>query len=259
MVFRTVLARLGAGSARVDTVLDSTETTPGGTVSGMVDLTGGRVAQEIDEIRVELVATVRVPIGDTAQRENVTFDTRTVARAFRIEPGEKRRIPFGARVPLQCPLTLLAGRPLPDVWVELRTLVAIPGAVGPRARAPVGVLPLPVQHAVLRALDDRGFSFAGAEVEAGRLRGSDLRSCQELRFVPPRELRGPLKHLGATFLADRQGVEVVLAVHRRGRLLSEGQDGGSRLFVSYQGTDVAAIGTRLDAAIGQVRVRHGGP
>ena len=63
MAFRDALARLGLGNAGVDVALGSPETTPGGSVSGTVELTGGKVAQDIDEIRVELVTTVRVPHG----------------------------------------------------------------------------------------------------------------------------------------------------------------------------------------------------
>ena len=47
MAFRNALARLGAGGASVDTVLDLVETTPGGAVTGTVHLTGGKVAQDV--------------------------------------------------------------------------------------------------------------------------------------------------------------------------------------------------------------------
>ena len=65
MAFRGMMARLGSGGARVETVLDRPETTPGGAVTGTVHVTGGSVAQEVTEVRVSLQATVEVERGDS--------------------------------------------------------------------------------------------------------------------------------------------------------------------------------------------------
>ncbi|WP_369133840.1 sporulation protein [Modestobacter sp. I12A-02662] len=257
MAFRDLMARLGAGNATVDAVLDHPETTPGGSVSGTVTVTGGRIPQDVREVRVELVATVEVESGDNTWREDVTFGTTAVGGAFRVEPGEQRRIPFSFRVPLQCPFTSLDGWRLHGMKVGLRTRVDIPEAVDPGDVDPVEVLPLPVQRTVLQALTARGFSFKGADVEKGRLRGSDLPFYQEVEFAPPRDLRGRVNELEVTFLADPQGVEVVLEVDRRGGLLTEGRDVGGRVHVGHADTDVAAVGARLDAAIRQLGARRG--
>ncbi|SEK56811.1 sporulation-control protein [Blastococcus sp. DSM 46786] len=257
MAFKKLMARLGAGNAQVETVLVSPDTTPGGTVAGTVTVTGGSVAQQFDRIRVELVATVEVESGDASWREDVTFGAAVVAEGSTIEAGEQRSIPFGFDVPWQCPFTTVGQWHLRGMRVGLRTRVDIPGGVDPGDLDAVHVRPLPVQVAVLEALERLGFSFRGADVEKGRVRGSELPFYQEVEFWPPRELRGRINELEVTFLTDHQGADVVLEVDRRGGLLSEGRDVAGRLRLSHDDTDVAAVAARLDAAVRQLGARRG--
>ncbi|MGY1712705.1 sporulation protein [Geodermatophilus sp. SYSU D00758] len=257
MGFRDLMAKLGAGNASVDAVLDTPTTTPGGTVTGTVHLTGGDVAQEITEIRVALEATVEVERGDNSWKENVAFGTATVAGAGRIEPGTRHAIPFGLAVPWQCPITSIDGWTLRGMRVGLRTRVDIRGAVDPGDLDPVTVTPLPVQRTVLQALDGLGFSFRGADVEKGHLPGSSLPFYQEVEFAPPMSLRGRVNEVEVTFLADPQGVEVVLEVDRRGGLLTEGRDVSGRLRLAHSDTDVHAVAARLDEVVRQLGARRG--
>ncbi|MGY1809007.1 sporulation protein [Blastococcus sp. SYSU D00669] len=256
MAFRNLMARLGAGGADVETVLDSADTTPGGTVSGTATVTGGKLAQDVDEIRVELVATVEVEGQDGEWREDVVFGAGAIAGATRIEPGERRSVPFRFAVPLQCPFTTLDGWHLRGMKVGLRTRVDISGAVDPGDLDAIAVHPLPVQRTVLQALGQRGFRFVGADVEKGRLRGSDLPFYQEVEFAPPPDLRGRVNELEVTFLADPQGVEVVLEVDRRGGLLTDGYDAAGRLYLPHH-TDLAAAAAQLDDAVRRLGARRG--
>ncbi len=257
MALRGMMARLGSGGAGVETVLDRAETTPGGAVTGTVHVTGGSVAQDVTEVRVALQATVEVESGDSSWREEAVFGTAAVAGAGRLEPGQQYQVPFSLPVPWQCPITAIDGWHLRGMRVGLRTRVDIPGSVDPGDLDPVTVLPLPVQRTVLHALDGLGFAFRGADVEKGRIRGSDLPFYQEVEFAPPPGLRGRVNELEVTFLADPQGVDVVLEVDRRGGLLSEGRDVGGRLRLSHSDTDVRAVAAHLDAAVRQLGARRG--
>ncbi|SFO71448.1 sporulation-control protein [Geodermatophilus dictyosporus] len=257
MAFRNLMAKLGAGNASVDTVLDSPVTTPGGTVTGTVHLTGGQVAQDIAECRVSLQARVEVESGDHEWREDVVFGTAVVAGAGRIEPGVKAAVPFSFPVPWQCPFTAVDGWTLRGVSIGLRTRVDIPGASDPGDLDAVVVEPLPVQRTVIAALSGLGFAFRGADVEKGRLAGSDLPFYQEVEFAPPSSLRGRVNELEVTFLAGPHGVEVVLEVDRRGGLFTEGRDVGARLQLRHTDTDVSAVAAQLDAAVRQLGARRG--
>ncbi|HZH23030.1 MAG TPA: sporulation protein [Geodermatophilus sp.] len=257
MAFRGMMARLGSGGAGVETVLDRPDTTPGGSVTGTVHVTGGKVPQDVTEVRVALQATVEVESGDSSWREEVTFGTVAVAGAARIEPGAQHALPFSLPVPWQCPITAIDGWQLRGMRVGLRTRLDIAGSVDPGDLDPVTVLPLPVQRTVLHALDGLGFAFRGADVEKGRIRGSELPFYQEVEFTPPYSLRGRVNELEVTFLADPQGVDVVLEVDRRGGLLSEGRDVGGRLRLAHTDTDVRAVAAQLDAAVRQLGARRG--
>ena len=257
MAFRGMMARLGSGGAGVETVLDRPETTPGGSVTGTVHVTGGKVPQDVTEVRVALQATVEAESGDSSWREEVTFGTVAVAGAARIEPGAQHALPFSLPVPWQCPVTAIDGWQLRGMRVGLRTRLDIAGSVDPGDLDPVTVLPLPVQRTVLHALDGLGFAFRGADVEKGRIRGSELPFYQEVEFTPPYSLRGRVNELEVTFLADPQGVDVVLEVDRRGGLLSEGRDVGGRLRLAHTDTDVRAVAAHLDAAVRQLGARRG--
>ena len=256
MAFKGMMAKLGAGGASVDAVLDSAQTTPGGQVTGQVHLTGGKVAQEVREIRVALQATVEVESGDSEWKENVTFGTTPVASGPRIEAGERRTVPFALSVPWQCPFTTVGGWTLRGMKVGVRTTVDIPGAVDPGDLDPVAVQPLPVQVAALDALSRLGFTFRGADVEKGRLRGSDLPFYQEVEFAPPGDLRRSMNELEVTFLADPSGVDVVLEVDRRGGLLSSGSDAAGRLRLQHTDS-VDAIARSLDDAVRSLGRRRG--
>lgn len=257
MAFRNLMARLGAGGASVDAVLDSPETTPGGTVTGRVDLVGGQTVQEVAEIRVALEATVEVESGDHSWREDVTFGTTPVAGSGTIEPGARHSFPFSFPVPWQCPITAIDGWQLRGMRVGLRTRVDVPGAVDPGDLDPVTVLPLPVQRTVLQALGQLGFGFRSADVEKGRLPGSDLPFYQEVEFAPPPSLRGRINELEVTFLTDPHGVEVVLEADQRGGLLSSGRDVAARIRLGHRDTDVAQVASQLDAVVRQLGARRG--
>lgn len=257
MALRKALARLGSGGATVDTVLDTPEVVPGGTVAGTVHLVGGGVEQDVTEVRVSLEATVEVESGDAEWREDVTFGTAPVAGATRLEPGQRRSVPFRLAVPWECPITAIDGWHLRGMRVGVQTRVDIAGAVDPGDLDPVAVTPLPVQRAVLHALDALGFRFLGADVERGRLPGSTLPFHQEVEFAPPPSLRGRINELEVTFLAAPQGVDVVLEADRRGGLFTEGRDAVGRLRLGHGDTDPRRLAPALDQAVRELGGRRG--
>lgn len=188
--------------------------------------------------------------------ENVTFGTTPVAGSFRMEPGERQSLPFAFPVPWQCPFTSVGGWTLRGMRLGVRTRVDVPGAVDPGDLDALSVEPLPVQTAVLQALEQLGFGFRRADVERGRLRGSDLPFYQEVEFAPPGHLRRSINELEVTFLADPAGCDVVLEVDRRGGLLTEGRDAAGRLRVQHHDT-AASVSRDLDAAVQRLGRRRG--
>ncbi|NAZ85699.1 sporulation protein [Kineococcus indalonis] len=256
MGLRDLAARFGAGAASVDTVLERDVARPGGPVAGRVVVVGGAVAQDVQEVVVALQARVEVESGDSEWREDVVFARARVGGGFTTAPGERAELPFSLLLPWQTPVTAIGGWHLRGVHVGVVTRLVVAGAVDPGDLDALTVAPLPVQQAVVDALGSLGWRFKSADVEKGRVRGSELPFHQELEFAPPRHVRG-VNELEVTFLADPHGVDVVLEADRRGGLLTEGRDVVSRLRLSHADTDRARVAGALEAAVRELGSRRG--
>jgi sporulation-control protein len=257
VAFRKLMARLGAGGAGVETVLDQAVTTPGSTVGGRVTLTGGSIAQDVEEVRVALQATVEVESGDHEWREEVTFASQPVTGRLQLQPGQTETLPFALQVPWQCPITTIDGWQLRGARIGVRTRAAVAGAVDPGDLDPLEVAPLPVQRAVIDALTGLGFRFRTADVEKGRLPGSDVPFYQEVEFSPGGVYAGRINELEVTFLADGTGMDVVLEADRRGGFLSSGYDAVARLRLAHTDTDVRRLAPLLDEQVRHLGSRRG--
>ncbi|AEH10291.1 MULTISPECIES: sporulation protein [Protofrankia] len=257
MGMKRMMARLGVGNADVETVLDRPEVLPGGLVTGTVTIKGGKVDQEVNEIRVALEATVEVETDDSTWYENVSFGTRSIGGKFTIAANQETSGRFELPVPWQTPITDVGGWHLRGMKIGVKTTVDIPGAIDPGDLDPVSVRPLPVQEAILAALGDLGFRFHSADVEKGRLAGSDLPFYQEIELHPGGEYARRIKELEVTFLVDAAGVDVVLEADRRGGLLRAGGDALSRLRVGHHDTDRHHLSGLLHEQLQHLGARRG--
>ncbi len=251
------MARLGVGNAEVETVLDRSETLPGTVVTGVTTIKGGKVDQEIEKVLVALQATVEVERDDSTWYEEVTFGTQQIGGNVTIAAGQEVGGRFELPVPWQTPITDIGGWHLHGMKIGVRTTLAIPGAVDPGDVDPVSVHPLPVQEAVLAALGDLGFRFRSADVEKGRIHGSELPFYQEIELSPSGEYARRIKELEVTFLVDPNGADVVLEADRRGGLLSSGGDSLSRFRISHHDTDRYALTGLLQQQLEALGRRRG--
>ncbi|CAO5256253.1 sporulation protein [Frankia sp. AgKG'84/4] len=257
MGMKRFMSRLGVGSAEVETVLDRPDTQPGTVVTGLTTVTGGKVDQEIEKILVALEATVEVDRGDETWYEQVTFGSQQIGGGFTIHPGQQVSGRFELPVPWQTPITDVGGWHLRGMKIGVRTTLAIAGAVDPGDLDPVGVHPLPIQEAVLAALGDLGFHFHSADVEKGRLAGSELPFYQEIEMRPGSGHSRRIRELEVTFLVDGAGMDVVLEADRRGGLLSAGGDELSRFRVAHHDLDRRALAGLLNQQLEHLGRRRG--
>jgi sporulation-control protein len=257
MGMKRFMARLGVGSAEVETVLDRPETMPGAVVTGLTTVTGGKVEQEIEKVLVALEATVEVETNDSTWYEQVTFGSQQIGGGLVIAPGQQVTGRFELPVPWQTPITDVGGWHLRGMKIGVRTTLAIPGALDPGDLDPITVHPLPIQEAILAALGDLGFRFRSADVEKGHLGGSTLPFYQEIELTPSGEYARRIKELEVTFLVDEHGLDVVLEADRRGGLLRSGSDTLSRFRVSHTDTDRAGLGRLMHDQLQQLGARRG--
>ena len=225
--FNKVFASVGIGSAAVDTKLEKDTYMPGEAVNGVVEIKGGKVEQQVDEIYLTLNTTYLRESDDKKYTVTAAIDRFRLTTPFVIRPNEKKDIPFSFQLPFDTPLSI--GRS--KVWVT--TGLDIKGGVDPSDKDYLKVVPNSLMSAVFAAIDQLGFRIREADCEEAprRLRGR-LPFVQEFEFVPTSgAFRGKLDELEVVFFPLGNGsLDIMFQVDRRAR-------GLSGLFSEALGTD----------------------
>ncbi|UHA75014.1 sporulation protein [Paenibacillus sp. 481] len=230
-MFNRMLASIGIGSAKVDTLLEKARYAPGEEVRGVVKLNGGQVAQQIDGIRLQLMSQYVKEVDDrktTYQHELARF---RVSDAFSIQASEAREIPFSFILPSNVPLTIGTA----PVW--LKTELDIPSAIDPTDNDRIEVVPTVEQSIIIDGVNRLGFRLRKAECEYAARLGGSLPFVQEFEFVPTSHFRGDLDELEIMFFTTEQGIELLIQIDRRARgfagLFAEAMD-MDETFVRYR-------------------------
>lgn len=235
-MFRRLKAVFGGGTT-VETTVHTPLAQPGGVLEGVVEVVGGEVEQEIRYLALALVARVEVETDDGEHHQDRTFAEQAIHGAFTLRPGERRNVPFVLALPLETPFNVLGGHELPQVRLGLRTELEIARSTDKGDFDPIRVAPLPAQERILDALERIGCRLKGADLEKGRIPGSQLPFYQELEYTLPGEFARAMAELEVTFLAGPHSVDVLLEGDRRGGFLDAGGDRVHRLTVGYDAVD----------------------
>jgi sporulation-control protein len=215
--FNKVFASVGIGSAAVDTKLEKDTYMPGETVNGVVEIKGGKIDQQVDEIYLTLNTTYLRESDDKKYTVTAAIEKFRLTTPFVIRANEKKDIPFSFQLPLDTPLSI--GRS--KIWVT--TGLDIKGGVDPSDKDYLKVVPNSLMSAVFNAIDNLGFRIREADCEEAprRLRGR-LPFVQEFEFVPIAGLfRGRLDELEVVFFPSGNGMlDIMFQVDRRARGLS---------------------------------------
>jgi sporulation-control protein len=215
--FNKVFASVGIGSAAVDTKLEKDTYMPGETVNGVVEIKGGKVEQQVDEIYLTLNTTYVRESDDKKYTVTAAIDRFRLTTPFTVRPNEEKHIPFSFQLPFDTPLSI--GRS--KIWVT--TGLDIKGGVDSSDKDYLKVIPNPLMSAVFKTIDNLGFRIREADCEEAprRLRGR-LPFVQEFEFVPTSGLfRGRLDELEVVFFPSGNGtLDIMFQVDRRARGLS---------------------------------------
>ncbi|WML25925.1 sporulation protein [Neobacillus sp. OS1-33] len=215
--FNKVFASVGIGSAAVDTKLQKDTYMPGETVNGVVEIKGGKVEQQVDEIYLTLNTTYLRESDDKKYTVTASIDRFQLTTPFTVRPNEQKDIPFSFQLPFDTPLSI--GRS--KIWVT--TGLDIKGGVDPSDKDSLKVVPNQLMSAVFKAIDNLGFRIREADCEEAprRLRGR-LPFVQEFEFVPTSGLfRGKLDELEVVFFPSGNGsLDIMFQVDRRARGLA---------------------------------------
>jgi len=255
--FGRMLASVGIGSAKVDTVLEKAAYYPGEVVRGAVRIQGGSVEQRLDGIELSVMTTYLQELNDSKIYKNAEISSVRVSQPQTIAPQEYKEIPFSFELPGITPLTV--GRA--PVWIKTRA--DIQSAVDPSDEDRIQVMPNAYQRTVLEAVESIGFRLREAElVHAPRLR-TPLPFVQEFEYVPiGGRYRGKLDEVELVFLSVRpDGVDLLLQIDRKARGFlghfaeSLGTD-ESYVRLSLGAGDLNAGSSRVASAIDSVIMRY---
>lgn len=213
-IFNKVFASVGIGAARVDTKLYESNVTAGQEIKGVVEIAGGNIAQQIDEIYITLNTTYIKERNDSKMNQHAIIDKFRISESFTIEANEKREIPFTYILPLDIPVTLGKTK----VW--LQTGLDIKNAIDPTDRDFIEVRPSELMTAVLETVNDLGFRLRKVDCEEAPYKFKKrLPFIQEFEFVPMSgSFRGKLDEVELVFFPQSGNTtEILMQVDRRAR------------------------------------------
>ncbi|CAI6086418.1 sporulation protein [Cohnella sp. JJ-181] len=214
--FGRVLASVGIGAAKLDTVLEKSSYAQGEEIRGVVRVQGGSLEQRIDGIGLSVMTTYLREINDNKIRQHAVIAQYRVAGPLTVQPQEQREIPFSFVLPASVPISIGGGQ----AWIK--TVADIQSAVDPTDEDAIHVVPGAGQRVVLEAVEQMGFRLRHSEtVYAPRLGGS-VPYVQELEWIPSGgRYRGRLDELELTFVGPASdGLRLLLQIDRRASGLS---------------------------------------
>lgn len=218
-MFSKILASIGIGSAKVDTVLTTETLMPGGLVEGEIRTQGGNVEQHIKGIELALMTQAKYETEDDGTDwKNIQLQSFYVADAFTLQPDEKHTIPFSFQLGPETPITTLGGES--RVWLD--TGLDIDMALDPSDKDYLQVQPTPVIQHMIDSLNNNGFVIAKTDVETGYLSGDGFASqsgCyQEIEFRPTGlGMFASLQEVEASFITTDQHTHALIELDRRFR------------------------------------------
>jgi sporulation-control protein len=104
-MFKKILASVGIGAAKVDTILETEHLQPGQLFNANIVITAGDVAQEIAGLDLFLMTRVKVDGEEGEYFTNHVIDQWRITDIGTVEPGEVKSIPFEARLHPETPIT----------------------------------------------------------------------------------------------------------------------------------------------------------
>ncbi|RIW28517.1 sporulation protein SpoOM [Bacillus salacetis] len=212
--FNKVFASVGIGAASVDTKLEKNRYSAGERVSGIVEVKGGNIEQEIDSIYLKLYTTYIRESDDKKYTDSACIEKVQISEPFVIKANELKQFPVSFELPFDTPVTVGNTR----VWVA--TGLDIKNAVDPNDKDYLEISPNEMMNSIFASLGRLGFKLRKADCEQAprHLRGKNP-FVQEFEFIPVTgTYRSRLDELEVIFTNQRlNSVDVLLEVDRKAR------------------------------------------
>jgi len=216
-MFKKILASVGIGAAKVDTVLETEHLQPGQKFNAVIVIKGGDVDQEISGLDLALMTRVKVENDDGEYFTNHVIEKWRITDIGMIAAGAEKHIPFEARLHSETPITEInAGYNQSHVWLE--TGLDIDLALDPTDRDALHIYPNDAVSTLMEAMNRLGFSLVKADVEKGYLKAPTFQShsgCyQELEYRPNSRSLFGLQEIELSFVPEAHKTHVLIELDR---------------------------------------------
>lgn len=212
--FKNAMASIGIGGAKVDTILHTSQVEPGGIVSGVIKIFGGKVEQSIKAVRLVVKTHYEKESNDKKLTATANIQKYIVEINKTVFSEEKFEVPFSFKLSENCPVSTYKHR----VWIatELDIEKALDSSDGDN----LNVIPSRKMQNIFTAFSELGFRSRETENIQSLFRINNMPFVQEFEFVP---MSGPLyRRLDEVELiisANDSGFNLYLEVDRSGKTL----------------------------------------
>ncbi|MCM3720253.1 sporulation protein [Fictibacillus phosphorivorans] len=250
-----MLASVGIGAAKVDTILDKDTYSPGETITGTIKIVGGNADQKIDHINLYVMTEFYREVNDKKVRDTAAIEKTTVGSSLDVKGGSSQEIPFSLQLPYHTPYTL--GRT--PVWIK--TGLDVQMAVDPTDNDQIRVQPDTGTASIFNAIEQLGFRLRKATCEAApRFMRRRLPFLQEFEYVPASgAYRGKLDELEVIFVPQTNSIELLMEIDKRGKglfgMLEEAMDLDERKvrlsFTRAELQDLSGVKAKIEGTLRQ--------
>jgi voltage-gated potassium channel len=217
IVFDKILASVGIGGAKIDTVIKEQEIVVGDTITGRIYITGGNTAQDISGIKLALKTSVEVESGDSEFNSVHTIDQWEITDKFILQPKENISYDFEIKIHNETPITSLNCLSKSKVWLD--TDLDIDFAIDSTDKDWLIIFPTKPIERFFVAMDRLGYLLHSSDTELGYLNGGNFKShsgCyQEFEFRPKR--MSNINEVEASFVIEHGKTNVLLEIDRKFR------------------------------------------
>ncbi|GAB6098326.1 sporulation protein [Halanaerocella petrolearia] len=219
-MFQKLMASIGIGAARVDTLLEKKQIQPGEEVKGQIKIYGGNIEQKIDKLYLYVMTQYEKEVDDKKTIAEEKIQQVDISVDQTIQPEDETEHSFSFILDKQTPIS---NSRFP-VWIH--TGLDIKRAIDPKDNDRLEILPHKYLKVVLDALEELGFKIKSIENEF--VRTGKFPFIQELEFRPTNLFRNELDELEMVYFITDDAIQLFFEIDRRGRgvtgLFSEALD-----------------------------------
>ena len=203
---------LGIGGTKVDAIINTTYTYPGGIVEGVIQILGGDVEQDISGVMLEINTTYDKGTGVKSDTIVESIQKITIPINRTIHEHENVEVPFSFILSTNCPVTTNRS----PIWIASQ--LEIDRAIDSKDKDYITVQNTDEMNNVITAIENLGFRAREINNIASKSKIAYYNFLQRFQFVTVDGVfRGEIDELEVVFFKDNYGLTIYLYINRGAR------------------------------------------